>query len=170
MRILTQQLTPLNSANNDHFRMRTPTASLAIIVVTLLSSAGNVIASRCIFPPCGEVYNNSPWTMKWADLDGGEHYCDVYNWHGSDNSPAKNFAHRKCTQYPLDPGVHKGGWSNDRTDVDGFCFYDRSYRVRWLNAQGLSFTLDKGVWTKISSAQTATCSKSADGMPSCSIV
>ncbi|KAJ9644149.1 hypothetical protein H2201_008797 [Coniosporium apollinis] len=144
--------------------MKIPAAHLATTVVLLFSSAGAVLAAGCILPPCGEVYNNSPWTMKWADFSGGKDYCDVYNWNGGEG---QSFAHKKCTQNWLAAGGHKGGWSHDRIDVDGFCFHDRSYRIRYLD--GLSFTLEKGIWTKISSAQTAYCSKAVDGKPSCAI-
>jgi hypothetical protein len=117
----------------------------AAAILTLVSSAGAALGSGCRVPPCGDVYNNKPWTIKLSDLSGGDDYCDAYNWHGGDDSPAPNMAHRPCKQNWISPGQHKGGWGNDYIDVDGFCFHDRSYRIRWVGAAGLSYTLNPGV-------------------------
>ncbi|KAH7061720.1 hypothetical protein BKA63DRAFT_559217 [Paraphoma chrysanthemicola] len=149
--------------------MWTPASNLLTTIIILLPSVTQVLAT-CRVPPCGDVQNNSPWRMKWADLSGGPHYCDVYNWHvGSDASPAPNMAHRRCSQGWVEVGEHKGGFAQ-RLDVDGFCFHDRRYRIRWGSAAGATYTLQPGVWTKISDAQTATCSQAADGMASCFIL
>ena len=145
-------------------------STMQLTVPLLLSGVYtmSVMGSGCTLPPCGRVNNGSPYRLKWADFGGGCDFCQVYNWHGSDDSEKKNSVRRPCTQDWVNPGQDKGGYWNDGIDVDGFCFHDRGYKIVWED--GLHQDIPAGVWTKIGSGQTASCrSIEGTGTPVCSI-
>lgn len=129
-----------------------------------------VLSSGCTVPPCGRVNNASPYSLKWADpLGRGRNRCHVYNWHGG--SGGETWGEKrdvKCKQNSLSAGDDKGGYFNDKIDVDGFCYADRSYKIQW--SDGRKYILGAGVWTKIKSSQTALCKDiNGDGTPECYI-
>ncbi|KAM0229095.1 hypothetical protein ACHAPO_010250 [Fusarium lateritium] len=110
-----------------------------------LLGASPVEASQCKGPPCGRFENNTPWTARWADLGMKEHICQL-------STVAKPV---KCHQYSLGANSSRGGYFHKpRTDVDAFCFADRTYYVK-LGPRGSEKAIKKGVWIKINSAQTA---------------
>ena len=139
----------------------TPLLTLALHTITALSSG-------CRVPPCGRVNNGSPYRLKWADLSGGDDFCQVYNWHDGNGGETWDSARRPCKQDWVNAGEDKGGFWNDRIDVDAFCYHDRLYRIQWDG--GRRQTLGAGVWTKIKSSQTALCKDvNGDGTPECFI-
>jgi hypothetical protein len=106
--------------------------------------------------------------MKWADLGGGSDFCQVYNWHNGKGGESWDSVRRPCKQNWLAAGEDKGGFFNDRIDVDAFCFHDRDYKIQWDD--GVKVNIGKGVWTKIGSGQTALCKDiNGDGKPECYI-
>ncbi|KAF4456901.1 hypothetical protein F53441_1112 [Fusarium austroafricanum] len=124
----------------------------------LLGSASPAEASGCKLPPCGRFENNTPWTAKWADLGMTPHLCQLSN-------VAKPV---KCKQFSLAAHSSRGGYFHKpRTDVDAFCFADRTYYVKF-GPRGSEKAIKKGVWIKINSAQTATC-VSRNGAPHCTV-
>ena len=128
----------------------------------------SVMGSGCTTPPCGRVNNGSPYPLKWADLRGGSNFCQVYNWHGSDDSETENSVRRHCKQDWVNAGQDKGGYWNDGIDVDGFCYHDRGYKIQWED--GVHLDIAAGVWTKIRSDETASCEDiNGDGTPECYI-
>ena len=142
--------------------LTTPALLLSLYITGVLSGG-------CTVPPCGRVNNASPYRLKWADFGGGGDRCHVYNWHngkGGETWGEKRGV--KCKQHFLKAGDDKGGFFNDKVDVDGFCYADRSYKVQWEG--GKKYTLGAGVWTKIKSSQTALCKDiNGDGTPECYI-
>ena len=142
--------------------------NLVALFLVLALWVTTVAGSACNAPPCGRVNNGSPYTLKWADLATGPHYCQVYNWHGGGGGETWSSSRRKCRQDFVRPGANKGGYFNDRVDVDAFTYADRDYKIQWNS--GRKYTLTKGVWTKIKSTQTALCKDiNGDGTPECFI-
>lgn len=128
----------------------------------------SVLGSSCRTFPCGRVNNGSPYRLKWADLERGSDRCQVYNWHGGKGGETWDSVNRPCKQGWVNAGDDKGGYFNDRIDVDGFCYHDRQYKIQWGN--GRRYTIPAGVWTKIASSQTALCKDvNGDGTPECYI-
>ncbi|RFN53024.1 hypothetical protein FIE12Z_2702 [Fusarium flagelliforme] len=121
-----------------------PSAILSFGAI-LLGASTPVEASQCKTPPCGRFENSTPWTAKWADLGLKDHLCQL----SSGGKPVK------CKQYFLGANSSRGGFFHKpRTDVDAFCFADRTYYVKF-GPRGSEKAYKKGVWIKINSAQTA---------------
>lgn len=139
-------------------------AILLAASTAFLNSATLVFASGCIVPPCGEVSNETPWGLKSAAFGEGVDLCDVWNTNGGETRAVSKGL--RCQKSYVGPGQTKGGFENDRTDVDGFCFEDRDYVVEWQF--GESRSVKKGEYTKISSYHTATCENKME-KPVCTI-
>ena len=159
-----------NRRQSNKRRATTKGSTMQLTVPLLLSSVYtmSVMGSGCTLPPCGRVNNRSPYRLKWADFGGGCDFCQVYNWHGSDDSETWNSVRRPCTQDWVKAGEDKGGYWNDGIDVDGFCYDDRWYKIQWEDGRRLNIT--GGTWTKIRSDETALCGDTnGDGTPECYI-
>lgn len=139
-------------------------ASLLLLLLTLHTTLS--AASGCTLPPCGRVDNKTRWRGKWADLSGGDHYCQVYNWKGGKGSVGHSAKRVKCQQRTVNAHSAVGGWTHDLIDVDGITFHDRRWRIIWEN--GKSFDLAEGVWAKIGSGETATCRENVQ-VPECRV-
>ena len=134
-----------------------PSAILSFGAI-LLGATTPVEASQCKTPPCGRFENSTPWTAKWADLGMKDHLCQL----SSGGKPVK------CKQYFLGANSSRGGFFHKpRTDVDAFCFADRTYYVKF-GPRGSEKAYKKGVWIKINSAQTAKC-VARNGVPHCTV-
>ncbi|KAH7183498.1 uncharacterized protein B0J16DRAFT_164599 [Fusarium flagelliforme] len=134
-----------------------PSAILSFGAI-LLGASTPVEASQCKTPPCGRFENSTPWTAKWADLGLKDHLCQL----SSGGKPVK------CKQYFLGANSSRGGFFHKpRTDVDAFCFADRTYYVKF-GPRGSEKAYKKGVWIKINSAQTAKC-VARNGVPHCTV-
>lgn len=140
-------------------------APFVFSLLCLLSGANPSVASGCSAPPCGRVVNKTRWGLKWADLGGGGDKCHVYNWNGGDGSVKWNEKRVNCKQNSLGANSAKGGWS-DRIDVDGITFADRRWRIVWED--GTSYDFAEGVWAKIGSGETITCTENRE-VPQCKV-
>ena len=127
-------------------------------------SASPASAGSCgTWTPCGEVGNNSAWTMQvsltWRE---GPHHCDV--WNGNGGSTAA-WEYNWCTQENLSSGGHRGGGN---VDVDLFTFNSRDYI---LNFHGAQTWKTRGVWTRIQNNEGAYCyTHPSFGVPVCEVV
>ena len=137
-----------------------------ISLLLLVLQAEVCLGSGCKAPPCGRVVNKTRWAGKWADLSPGKHKCHVYNWNDGDGSVGWNEKRVDCTQHDLGAQSSKGGYSHDKIDVDGITFHGRRWRIVWES--GKSYDFAKGVWTKIGSGETVTCTENKE-VPECKV-
>ncbi|MFH9070500.1 hypothetical protein [Streptomyces alboflavus] len=112
----------------------------------------------------GELVNRTNKQMEFASFSGNGrvHRCDV--WNNTVDARRANFENLKCKQQPLDPGQDAGG-PGDGGDVDGFTFERNAYSLHMMLplptippvivSKG---TKKKGVWTKITNVDDASCS------------
>jgi hypothetical protein len=128
-------------------------------IAWLWPAAANAGGCDSWYMPCGEVQNSSRWTMYvTTSLGAGPHYCDVWNSEGGWTWIWKKM---RCVQEPLGAGGHRGGGT---VDVDAFTFNDRDYLLYF---KGLRVLRTKGVWTKISNYEGATCKNYSSSTPVC---
>lgn len=117
----------------------------------------------------GEVQNDSWHTMhSTIKLNNAKHkdHCDVWNYSGGLARTA-NWAYVKCAQSQLTSGSHAGGGN---TDVDAFTFNYTKYKLYMSGPQATWLdkgTINKGVWTKITDWDTATCTGKKNEVPVC---
>ncbi|KAK4194504.1 hypothetical protein QBC40DRAFT_259942 [Triangularia verruculosa] len=120
-----------------------------VALLFILAFACEPVAAR------GVVVNRTPWTMRITrnpNSSSATHWCQFWNW-WTLTSPIPRSARVRCTQENLPPGKTSTG------DVDGFTFHDREY---YSNSRATI----RGVWTKITDLDTATCVNSG-GTPRC---
>jgi hypothetical protein len=136
-------------------------SGIAIVITTLLMflSMSLVSAGDCHSASlCGEVNNQSSKYMTvTTSLGSGQHYCNVWNWDGSNPARCEH-------EPPLAPGSSMGGGN---VDVDAFTFADDDYTLSFYG--GSSSRKTKGVWTKITDIQEATCNDGSEGIPHCNV-
>lgn len=136
--------------------------NITLAVTALLSSILTAVyAGGCSrFPPtpCGEVENRSSHNLRYTTIlddkcSKGPNLCDVWN-NGDHGCKISGSSLRRvaCKQCTLAPGKRIGGGN---IDVDAFTYADREYRVQIRG--GTARNVAKGVWTKISSTETAVC-------------
>ncbi|KAK3352462.1 hypothetical protein B0T25DRAFT_542031 [Lasiosphaeria hispida] len=136
------------------------------ILLLFLCQVTLCFGSGCKAPPCGRVVNKTRWSARWADLSPGDHKCHVYNWNGGDGSVPWSEKRVKCTQHSLDAHSSKGGFTHDLTDVDGITFHNRRWRIIWEDKRSYDFA--EGVWAKIGSGETITCTENKE-VPECKV-
>ncbi|WP_438493918.1 hypothetical protein [Streptomyces asiaticus] len=135
--------------------MTTVAATTALVLGGMTANADSASAAGCKWGVvCGEVVNQTSAWMNYTtvldDSSGGD-WCSVWN---SGGDAAENWTYVRCAKQWLQPHDHEGGWFSG-TDVDAFTYPTRGYFVgfnsqyRWV---------DPGLWTKIHSDQTASCS------------
>lgn len=167
----------------------------AVLVAVLLSTifpvtvsagectGGSILGVGCWI--CGKAVNKTPWTMLYTRSPGGKcgkSCCQVLNWDGGDGSFSTAFESNPksalvaCKQEPLGAGGSKGGNTckeKNKLDVDAITFADRDWVIaRVVSTKGQGWTktkkVTKGVWVKISSLETITCTEK-DGKPYCKV-
>lgn len=143
---------------------------LAMPIIGTLVASGAVLASPspaqaggCNLWFCGEVQNNSPWTIRTTEVlgTGGPHWCDVWNGGGG---MTWSWWHTTCEQKELASGQHRGGWG---VDVDAVTFADQDYVVK-VDGTILGWRT-KGVWTRFHNDEYVTCFKNSNGDPMCEV-
>jgi len=139
---------------------------LITYLVYLLSHATPSLASGCVVPPCGRVVNKTRWHLRWADFGRSDDRCDVYNWKDGKGSVGWSEKRVGCKQYWLSEQSSKGGFAHDSIDVDGITFDDRRWRIIWEHGQ--SYDFKEGVWAKIGSGETITCTENKE-VPECRV-
>ena len=147
---------------------------LLTLLLSVLGPAGLTLADGCknILGKklCGRVVNKTRWGGRYGIFGGGglKHKCFVYNWNGGDGSVDWNESSPpiNCNQTDLAAGESRGGWNDNKLDVDGITFHDRRWRIIWEHGQ--SFDFREGVWAKISTGETITCTENRE-VPECRV-
>jgi hypothetical protein len=140
--------------------------SIPLFLAFLILKAHQITADGCKRIPipfaddrylCGEVHNNSPYTMRYTVYENEDNWtkdtpnlCAFWNWSAGITQPD----HAQtvwCKQEPLSPGGNYGGGKYHH-DADGFTFADRNYL--WGKRYDV---ITKGVWTKVHDGSSVTC-------------
>lgn len=132
-----------------------------LVCVLLFTSLVNAGGCDHWWEPCGEVDNDSSYTMAVTlSLGSGPHWCQVWNWDGGSKVVSKRV---KCEQTSLAAHKHLGGGT---VDVDAFTYVDRDYTVSMYG--GAQVRKTKGVWTKVQDDEEGAC-KDNGGTPKCTV-
>lgn len=130
----------------------------------VLSSGAPAGAAGCTLGViCGRVVNASGvglHTTSRLNESGLPHMCHIWN---KNEGSGRSEVRWSCAQEYLGSGSSRGG-NFTGNDVDAFTFNDRPY---YLLIEGEWLLIQQGVWTKINSAQTATCIPYLSSAPQC---
>lgn len=150
-------------------RMVAPAVAVTVVLLSglLVGAVWRHRGNGCTWTViCGRVNNVADSGMYATfTLAGGTLPDQCVVWNGGGGS-ARSDISRGCTPQKVPPGDSRGGRFSGE-DVDAFTYEDRPYH---LTIDDRRILVPRGVWTKISDLETATCRAPVPGTVECHVV